>query len=259
MTKLCGVYLLTHVESGRKYVGQSVDIRARWRAHSRTTEDSYIGRAIRKYGFEAFAKSILELCDPAELNEKEAAHINALATIYPNGFNLRNGGGQIGTHHPESRRKMSLARKGQPKSEEHRERIGNAHRGRPQSAEFVARRTGKPLSAATKEKISLAAAGRTVSAETKLKLAQRAQCRNISAETRQKMAESNRGQKRTGAALEAISEANKRRTPEEKAASAAKQVATKAAKKLLRQNAAIAAAGDLLTKQINRQHVGLNV
>lgn len=64
--------------NGKVYIGQSVDIKKRWREHRSAAYnlnskdyDMVIYRAIRKYGLNNFSFSILETCKIEELNEKE--------------------------------------------------------------------------------------------------------------------------------------------------------------------------------------------
>ena len=74
----------------------------------------------------------------------------------------------------EARHKMSLKRKGVPKSEETKIKIGNANRGLKRSAEQTLRNSithrGKILSPESKAKASASLKGRIVSAETRAKL-----------------------------------------------------------------------------------------
>lgn len=64
--------------NGKVYIGQSVDIKKRWREHRSAAYNlnskdynMVIYRAIRKYGLNNFSFSILETCEIEELNEKE--------------------------------------------------------------------------------------------------------------------------------------------------------------------------------------------
>ena len=255
--KLCGIYLLTNIETGKKYIGQSVDIKGRWRAHAKSKADTPISRPIQKHGWESFNKEVLLLCDPEHLDERECAYISMHDTICPSGYNLKGGGGQIHRQHEITRQKMSASHKGRPKSEEHRRNIGLAHKGRKQSPEFIARRkaNGVRMSDEGRARVAEFARNRKITEETREKLRKSSQRNIISKETRLKMAASNRGQKRSGSALENIAKANAGRTPEQKAAAAAKQRATRAAKKLLRQVATITAAGDLFAEHGDRQEV----
>lgn len=92
---MIGIYSITNIINNKKYIGQSVNISQRWRAH-RTRyqiEDSYLYRSIRKYGLENFLFEILEECNQENLNEKEKYWIKYFNTTNPEkGYNLTKGG-----------------------------------------------------------------------------------------------------------------------------------------------------------------------
>ena len=94
-------------------------------------------------------------------------------------------------HTQESRKKMSLALKGKPKSEEHKAKIGDIHRG-------------KNISSEQREKISQAHKGVPKSEEHKRKISeasmgnQRWLGRKHSEETRRKMSEAAKNRKKNG-------------------------------------------------------------
>lgn len=95
-----GIYGIHHLINDKWYVGQSVDIHARWNMHksllSRNERDSiHLLRAWKKYGAAAFEWVILEECLPEELDEKEIHWIEE-KNSYVNGYNRTLGGG--GTH-----------------------------------------------------------------------------------------------------------------------------------------------------------------
>lgn len=92
---LMGIYLITHRASGKRYVGQSVNIRKRWSEHrqgDRPCRAFY--NALRKHGPEAFVFEIVELCTREELNSREAFYIFSFDCLSPKGYNLQSGGGQ---------------------------------------------------------------------------------------------------------------------------------------------------------------------
>lgn len=115
MSKLCGIYLVTHIETGRHYVGQSINIAQRWAGHcapSAAKRGHLLGCAIRKYGRTAFTFQILEECAPEQLDAREAAWLAEFDCMAPRGFNLAAAGQAAGrTPHAASREKMSQARK----------------------------------------------------------------------------------------------------------------------------------------------------
>ena len=100
MERVCGIYKITNQKNDKCYIGQSVNIYKRWNNHKAVAFcDNYDGyeypqyRAIRKYGIDNFAFSIIELCDRNELNEKEIFYIKQYRSNVPEyGYNLDVGG-----------------------------------------------------------------------------------------------------------------------------------------------------------------------
>lgn len=100
----CGIYLITHLASGRGYVGQSRDIDRRWREHGATLKPrSHLEKALRCYGRDAFSFEVLEVCPPELLDEREREHIARLGTLAPCGFNREPGGHAPGAPCAETR------------------------------------------------------------------------------------------------------------------------------------------------------------
>lgn len=113
------VYKIQHRESGKIYVGKtSRTLDERMNEHtkkSRATSNSYIDRAISKYGIDAFDVDVIEECDSEEkLNEREIYWIAFYNCKKPNGYNLTNGGeGTVGRIvSEETRENLSQSHKG---------------------------------------------------------------------------------------------------------------------------------------------------
>ena len=94
--KVSGIYKITEQNTGRMYIGQAVDIGARWKEHVKAglgidgAPTSRFYRSINKLGPEHFTFEILEQCERKLLNEREAYWINFYnATSY--GFNTKIG------------------------------------------------------------------------------------------------------------------------------------------------------------------------
>ena len=87
--KWCGIYVITEVSSGRRYVGQSKDIFGRWSAHSGGTK-SDIGAAFAA-GPTHFRWQVIEVCNETLLNERECHWIEYFDSLAPNGFNKTSG------------------------------------------------------------------------------------------------------------------------------------------------------------------------
>ena len=70
------IYKITNTINNKCYIGQSINITARWQAHknavnSKTLYHYPLYRAFRKYGLENFTFTVIEECPVSQLNEKE--------------------------------------------------------------------------------------------------------------------------------------------------------------------------------------------
>lgn len=79
----CGIYKITNLTNNKVYIGQSVNIKERFRHHRRAIFDinspSYnypLYKAIRKYGLDNFEFSIIENVEQLYLNDREKYWIN---------------------------------------------------------------------------------------------------------------------------------------------------------------------------------------
>lgn len=170
------VYKVTNLVNGKIYVGKD----------SKNKPSYYgggvlIGKAIKKYGKEAFRKETIEQCaSQEEMNEKELYWIIKLNTLVPKGYNITLGGGGFKGKHtkrtkeglskklsewwkdPEKRKMQSERLKGRKLSEEHKRKISEGGKGKHQT----------PLSEEHKRKIGEAHKGRVFSKEHKRKLSE---------------------------------------------------------------------------------------
>ena len=97
---MIGIYKITNLINNKVYIGQSINIQERWKAHrhrpfnsNSVDYDSLLYRAIRKYGLENFKFEVLEECEKEALNDKEIYYIQEYKSSNPNfGYNLSNGG-----------------------------------------------------------------------------------------------------------------------------------------------------------------------
>lgn len=98
------IYCVTNSVNGKRYVGQTIrSLRDRWLRHVADSKHASVplGRAICKHGPDAFViEQIATAVDQRALNAAEADWIVALGTTVPDGYNLRDGGGQFGRPHP---------------------------------------------------------------------------------------------------------------------------------------------------------------
>lgn len=114
--KASGIYAITHVASGRTYIGSAINIGARWSCHryglSRGKHDNpRLQNAWNKYGREAFAFSVVELVpDKADLIACEQKWIDDADPFYNI---LRVAGSMLGyVHSPETRARVSASKRG---------------------------------------------------------------------------------------------------------------------------------------------------
>jgi group I intron endonuclease len=144
-----GIYCITEIETGKVYIGQSVDIERRWRDHQKA-------RPITQFHYRV-VHQLLDV-DVEALDTLERFYIRMLDCLTPKGLNRTTGGnGKFGHCDAETCAKMSVAWKGRTFSDETRARLSKANKGLKRSDE-------------TKAKISAAGKGRTFSDETRAKL-----------------------------------------------------------------------------------------
>ena len=115
------IYLMCNTINRKCYVGQTKHFDRRIDEHfSRQGHSPHLDNAILKYGRQAFAIHVLEVCPVDDLKVREIFWIATLDT-YSHGYNLTRGGeGTNGFNYVESKGKK---RKGQPLTPEHREKI----------------------------------------------------------------------------------------------------------------------------------------
>lgn len=91
-----GIYSITNIKNNKKYIGQSANIELRWITHLVDSINNMnhllIDQAMHGLGNYNFKLEILEECTLEELNNKEKYYIEKYNTIYPNGYNIKEGG-----------------------------------------------------------------------------------------------------------------------------------------------------------------------
>jgi group I intron endonuclease len=97
------IYKIQNKIDGKIYIGQTKKQLSR-RIAEHILFDSYIGKALRKYGIQSFEISVIdEAADRETLNDKELFWICFYDCKYPNGYNFTDGGDGIeGYKHTEA-------------------------------------------------------------------------------------------------------------------------------------------------------------
>ena len=122
--RYCEIYKILNHTTGKIYVGQSVSHilnhkryrpyghEGRFRCHiseafsTKKNQSHYLNNAIRKYGVEDFVVELIEYCEISNADERETYYIKELNSLFPNGYNLKNGG-SVFTHSDESKKRVS--------------------------------------------------------------------------------------------------------------------------------------------------------
>lgn len=141
---VCGLYIIRHRESGREYVGKSVNVRKRLSLHRRYASSSiFLGRAIAAHGSAAFDCCIYATGTDAEMLVLEVLVIAERGSFAPGGFNLTIGGEGSSGWKPDAEQKEKARQAAmKPKSAATRAAMAEANRNRPASHwEAVAAKT----------------------------------------------------------------------------------------------------------------------
>jgi group I intron endonuclease len=122
--RYCEIYKITNISNGKIYVGQAVSHilnhkryrpyghEGRFRCHiseafsQKKNQSHYLNNAIRKYGVHDFIVELIEYCEIADANDREIHYIKTFDSLFPNGYNLKNGG-SVFTHSDESKKRVS--------------------------------------------------------------------------------------------------------------------------------------------------------
>ena len=194
------IYLIIDLTNWKKYVGQH-------HYHLEKLDSSYHGSGtiiskIYKKRPHTLKEVYLKTCyTQEELDEWEQYYIKFYDTLYPNGYNLRDGGnGKLFSE--ETRKKMSEALKGRPSpnkgkqfSDEIKRKLSESHTGKKLSEEtkrkMSEKRKGRHHTEESKKKMSESKKGKEFSEEHRRKISEAK--KNISDETRRKMSEAKKG------------------------------------------------------------------
>ena len=122
--RYCQIYKITNIKTGKVYIGQSVShilnhkryrpygYEGRFRCHiseafsEKKNQSHFLNNSIRKHGFENFKVELIENCECTEADKREKYNISKFNSLYPNGYNLKNGGMSF-EHTNESKLRVS--------------------------------------------------------------------------------------------------------------------------------------------------------
>jgi group I intron endonuclease len=122
--RYCEIYKITNIANGKLYVGQAVSHilnhkryrpygrEGRLRCHiseafsAKKNQSHYLNNAIRKHGVDNFNVELLECCEISNADERETHYIRELNSLFPTGYNLKNGGTTF-VHCDESKKRVS--------------------------------------------------------------------------------------------------------------------------------------------------------
>lgn len=199
------LYRITNLTNGNDYVGITVDYKKRWRDHIRDGRlpekqgESLIAKAIRKYGPDNFKYEVISIARTWNIG----ADLERIARKLGMGKYNRTEGGEGVTgmrHSDEAKAKMRAAKLGKKReiTPEHRAKLianGQARKGIPKTAEHKtnmskARKGYKlgPRPQEVKDKISASSTGKKQSPErvarmSEIKLAEHARKRELNGTT----------------------------------------------------------------------------
>lgn len=122
--RYCEIYKIVNLTTSKIYVGQAVSHilnhkryrpyghAGRFRCHiseafsTKKNQSHYLNNAIRKYGANDFVVELIECCEISVADERETHYIKEFGGLFPNGYNLKNGG-SVFTHSDESKKRVS--------------------------------------------------------------------------------------------------------------------------------------------------------
>lgn len=131
------IYKYTNKNNGKIYVGQTNNIKVRHNAHINCKHNDPFHSAIKHYGMDLFEFEIIEVIEDDDevslrikMNDRERYYILLENCMFPNGYNLTEGGyGTSGKKlSEEHKKKISEANKGKKLSEAHKAKLRSQKR-----------------------------------------------------------------------------------------------------------------------------------
>lgn len=142
--------------NGKRYIGLTgKPPKQRWKRGRNYQNNTYMTRAVEKYGWDNIQHIIVE--DGLTKESAEAKERMLISYFKSNdqryGYNISSGGECIGKHSIETRRKISEIKKRQSADPEYRKKLSIAHKG------ITPPNKGVPMSEEQKKKLSIAKMG----------------------------------------------------------------------------------------------------
>ena len=187
------IYKHTNKTNGKSYIGQTSNIKSRWRESSYKNNRKFYN-ALKKYGWDNFTHEILEVCDENNVDERERYYIEFYDSIN-NGYNLESGGNKnkhLSEETKEKLRKFNQGKKHGKRSPEIVEKVRKANLGKHRSAEYILKRSEQVKEEYRTGKRTAAFLGKHLSEETKekLRLCNKKTCKRVRNKTTNEIFES---------------------------------------------------------------------
>ena len=85
---MVGIYKITNKVNNKVYIGQSVDVKRRWRQHKSCSLKYHLYESFRKYGLNNFIFEVVTECKVSQLDELETYYIDLYDSTNPEkGYN----------------------------------------------------------------------------------------------------------------------------------------------------------------------------
>lgn len=196
---LSGIYKITHIQSGRFYIGSAKNFKSRWNTHKQDLaknkhHSKYLQAIYNKYGKDSISYEIIEYCEIEKLLIREQFYLD---TMKPQLNSLKIAGSPLGYRHTEETKKKLAERQRGRKVKFSEEALANIREGiknRIYSDEAKARmvkaakeRGWPKLSKETIDKIAAFHTGRKRSQETKNRISEGRKGKQISPQGLAKM------------------------------------------------------------------------